>query len=78
MNNATMNMLYKVWCGYVFFFILFICLCILFLVSLGLCCYVRAFSSYGEQGLLSSCGLRASHCGGFSCCRTQASGVWAQ
>ena len=31
-----------------------------------------AFSSSGEQGLLSSCGVRASHCGGFSCC-----GAWA-
>ena len=26
-----------------------------------------AFSSCGEWGLLSSCGTRASHCGGFSC-----------
>ena len=26
------------------------------------------FSSCGEQGLLSSCGAWASHCGGFSCC----------
>ena len=31
------------------------------------------FSSCGEQGLLSSCGVRASHCGGFSCC-----GTWAR
>ena len=30
------------------------------------------FSSCGEQGLLSSCGMQASHCGGFSCC-----GAWA-
>ena len=69
-----MNMLYKVWGGYVFFWILFV----LFLVSLGLCCCIRAFSSYDEQGLLSSCGLRASHCGGFSCCRAQASDVRAR
>ena len=27
----------------------------------------RLFSRLGEQGLLSSCGARASHCGGFSC-----------
>ena len=27
-----------------------------------------AFSSCGEQGLLSSCGAQASPCGGFSCC----------
>ena len=25
------------------------------------------FSSCGQQGLLSSCGARASHCGGFFC-----------
>ena len=28
----------------------------------------RLSSSLGEQGLLSSCGMWASHCGGFSCC----------
>ena len=39
----------------------------LFLAALGLCCYMRAFSSCSEQGLLSSCGARASHCSGFSC-----------
>ena len=27
------------------------------------------FSSCSKQGLLSSCGVQASHCGGFSCCR---------
>ena len=32
------------------------------------------FSSYGKQGLLSSCDVRASHCTGFSCCRPQALG----
>ena len=25
----------------------------------------------------SSCGARASHCGGFSCCRARALGAWA-
>ena len=40
----------------------------LFLAALGLCCCVRAFSSYGEQGLLFVvvCGLLtvvASRCG---------------
>ena len=25
------------------------------------------FSNCSEQGLLSSCDMRASHCGGFSC-----------
>ena len=36
-----------------------------------------AFSSCGEQGLFSSCGVRASHCSGFSCCRAGAPGTWA-
>ena len=53
-----------------------------FLASLGLCCCMRAFSSSGKRGLLSSCGMRAFHCGGVSCCgvqtlRTQASVVAA-
>ena len=34
---------------------------------LGLCCCSRAFSSLGEQGLLSSCGGQALHSRGFSC-----------
>ena len=29
------------------------------------------FSSYGERGLLCSCSAGASHCGGFSRCRTR-------
>ena len=41
---------------------------------LGLHCCSWAFSSCGEQGLLSSFGARASHCSGFSCCRAQALG----
>ena len=39
----------------------------LFLAVFGLCCCLRAFSSLGEQGLLSSCGGQASHSRGFSC-----------
>ena len=35
-------------------------------VAAGLSC------SWGEQGLRSSCGTRASRCGGFSCCRARA------
>ena len=35
---------------------------------------VWAFSSCGQQRLLSSCGVQASHYGGFSCCRAQALG----
>ena len=37
----------------------------LILVVLGLCYCERAFSSWGERGLLSSCGARAFHCCGF-------------
>ena len=33
------------------------------LIELGFCCCARAFSS---------CGMQASHCGGFSCCRARA------
>ena len=44
----------------------------LFLVVPGLCCFVGFFSSCGEQGLLSSCSVQASHCSDFSCC-----GAWA-
>ena len=32
---------------------------ILILVALGLCRCEQAFSSYGEQGLLSNCGIQA-------------------
>ena len=35
---------------------------------LGLCCCPKAFSGCSEQGLLSSCGARASHCSGSLCC----------
>ena len=38
----------------------------LLLAVLCLHCCAQAFSSYGEQGLLSSFGARASHGGGFS------------
>ena len=41
---------------------------------LRLHCCAQAFSSYGEQGLLSSFGAWASHGGGFSSYRGQALG----
>ena len=45
-------------------------------------CCTQAFSSWRRVGLLSGCGTRASHCGGFSCgatgSRRQASEVVAQ
>ena len=47
---------------------------IFILTALGLCCCVQDFSSCGERGLLSSCGVWASHSSGFSSCRAQALG----
>ena len=41
-------------------------------MSLLLC-----MGSCGEWGLLASCGVRASHWGGFSCCGAQALGARA-
>ena len=60
-----------------------------FLVCFWLYCVfvaVPALSSCGEQGLLSNCSVKASHCGGFSCCRAwvlghtdfRSWGAWAQ
>ena len=37
-----------------------------FLAALGLFCFAWAFSGCGEEGLLSTHGAQASHCGGFS------------
>ena len=37
-------------------------------LALSLHCYSGFFSSCGERGLLSSCGVQASHCSGSSCC----------
>ena len=49
------------------FIYLFLCLALL-----GLRHYMQAFSTCGEQGLLSSRHTWASHCSGFSCCRAWA------
>ena len=40
----------------------------------GLHCYVWTFSPVSKWGLLSSCSVKVSHCGGFSCCRAWAPG----
>ena len=45
-----------------------------FLAVLGPRCCTRAFSSCSERGLLSRCGVWASPCSGFPCCRAQALG----
>ena len=38
---------------------------------------MQTFSGCAEQGPLSSFGVQASHCGGFSGCGTQALALWA-
>ena len=53
-------------------FLFFLLFFFFFLAALGLHCWARAFSSYGEWGATLRCGAWASHCGGFSCC-----GAWA-
>ena len=60
------------WAASSFFFFV----CFFNLAALGLHCWehLLAFSSCSEQGLLSSCGTRASHCHGVSHCRAQALG----
>ena len=52
----------------------FVVVVVVVVVAPDLHCCARAFSSCGEQGLLSSWGAQASHCGGFSCCRAWALG----
>ena len=55
------------------------------LAMLGLHCCVGFSLGRASRGY-SSCGMQASHCGGFSCCRAQALGhvgfsncdTWAQ
>ena len=48
-----------------------------FFTVLGLCCYAQAFSSCDEWGLLSRCGMWASHFSVLSFCRAWALGTWA-
>ena len=38
---------------------------------------MQAFSSCSEWGATLHCGMRASHCGGFSCWGAWALGSWA-
>ena len=58
-----------------FFKILFICSSFIFGCTGS--SLLRAFSSFGEQGLLSTCGVQASHCCGFSCDGARALGIRA-
>ena len=50
---------------------------ILFLAALGLHCFAWAFSSWQGVEATLRCGVRASHCCGFSCCGEQAPGAQA-
>lgn len=55
------------------------CICdlvIFFMAVLGLHCCPGFFLAIASGGY-SSCGVQASHCGGFSCCRAWALGAWA-
>ena len=54
------------------FFFLIILLYLFILGCSGSSLLQGPFSSCGEQGPLSSCCMRASHCDGFSCCRAWA------
>ena len=66
----------KIPVSYLSVFLSFLILIIyLFLSALGLHCFAWAFSSCGEQGLLSGCGAQCSHGGGFSC-GAQVLGTW--
>ena len=42
---------------------------------LGLCCCAQVFSSFSEWGLLSSCSVRTSQCGGSSYYRAKLLGL---
>ena len=60
-----------------FFFYCFLKFLIYFLAVSGLCCCAQAFSSCSKCGATLHHGARASHCGGFSCCRAWTLGAWA-
>ena len=56
--------------GFIFIFLYFKISVLMTALLLGCCAW--ALSSCSERGLLSSCGVRASHCSGFSCCDAHA------
>ena len=61
--------LYVLFLIFYFVFLSKFCLYIyLFLAELGLRCCTGFSLLGGESRLLSSCGVKASHCGGFSSC----------
>ena len=64
-----------------FIFLIYICLKLLIYVFIfgcvGSSLLCAGFSLVAQAGATLRCGARASHCGGFSCCRTQAIGTRA-
>ena len=50
---------------------------IFFPFFLSFCVAARGLSLVGVSGPTLRCGARASHCGGFSCCRARAVGARA-
>ena len=60
-----------------FVYIYFIYLFLYFLAVLGLSFCAGFFSGFGKQGLLSSCGVRASHCCGLCCWKLKLRGLHA-
>ena len=62
---------------FLFFLILFIYLFTYFWLR-WVFIAVRGFSLVAGAGATLCCSARASHCGGFSCCRARALGVQAQ
>ena len=63
-ENAARGHFYTIGPQYVLCFGREVCLFVL--TVMGLCCSAWDFSSFSKWGLLSSCGARASHWGGFS------------
>ena len=68
--NILFQKLYSFFFFY-FFFYLFIFGCV------GSSLLRAGFLLLWRAGATLLCGEQASHCGGFSCCRAQALGVWA-
>ena len=57
--------------------VIFFCFFLGGVAALGLRCCARAFSLVVASGATLRCGVQASHCGGFSCCRAWALGARA-
>ena len=79
-GKASLTSLCTIWFhlyNILFFSNKFILFIYLFLAALSLHCCARAFSSLWWAGATLCCGVRASHCGVFCCCRARALGARA-